>query len=314
MRAAVYTAATGGTVAAGTDELLRGLQDGPAQDGGGAGGAGGVEVGGDVLVHERCPRGDRVVVGHELGSLVLQDHGPGVAAAHQLQQLGEVQPGALGHHGRLGQRDDLRRAHQLVARLGHLARAQRPQVDGPPARREHLEGQGRRAILAAHHDGQLTPHRARLAPGHRGVHEGEVRVLAVPAGDVLRGHGGADRDDDAAALAVPLCRTVREVRQQRVDLGSARDHEEHEVRLACHVAGVVHGARTLGLVEAVVQHHHVVARGHQVRGHGGAHGAQADDAHGAGGGGHGCSCGRGRWRSIVTRAGGFPGGHAPTVR
>ena len=232
-------------------------------------------------------------MGHELGGLVRHDHGTGVAALHQLQQLGQVQPRALGHHGRLREGHDLRGADQLVARLGHLPRAERSQVHGPPAGRQHVHHRGHLVRRSAHHDGQLAPHGARFAPGDGGVHEREVRVLAVPAGDVVRGHGGADRDDDAAALAVPLGRAVREVRQQRVDLRGPRDHEEHDVRLARHVAGIVHGASALRLVQGVPQDHDVVAGGHQVPGHGGAHGAQADDAHGAGDGGHGDSWDRG---------------------
>ena len=77
----------------------------------------------------------------------------------------EVDPGSLREHRRLAERGDRRGDHELVARLGHLARADRPQPHRGAARRQDLGRARAVSSVAAQHDRQRSGHRAVLAAG-----------------------------------------------------------------------------------------------------------------------------------------------------
>src|SRR6476659_542681 len=108
----------------------------------------------EVLDHVlRYARGT-VVLLNDLLATAFQYAAPSVSTPEQAEQFGQIETAPFGEYCGLPERQDGRRDDHLVARFGHLARAQRTEMNRVAARGEHRPRVRDITLLATDHDRQ----------------------------------------------------------------------------------------------------------------------------------------------------------------
>ena len=220
-----------------------------ALHGGGAGAARLVEIGLQVFDPEDGRARNRVVLRNVTRPLVSHDLAAGIATQHQFEQLAHIETRTLGDHRSLGIGDDVRRADQLIAGLGDLARTGRSEVHRIAGRRKVGHRLGNQFVGATHHDRQCSGLRTHLAAGHRSINDSNpsVRCPADLVVELANGVGRHRRTDDEQDVVFtrPRQQAIGPL-QHRPHLWDVGDHEEDEISPLPQFAGIVCPDRPIG--------------------------------------------------------------------